>query len=295
MKSKGKAGSKALRPFDIRAPADQSAPIVFTSPHSGAEYPPAFIAASRLDPRTLRRSEDAFVDELFAAAPALGVPLLAARFPRAFVDPNREPFELDPHMFFDALPSYVNDRSARVAAGLGTIARVVATGAEIYPDKLNFTEALQRIERYYRPFHAALARLIEETRQRFGLCILVDCHSMPSIGGPMDRDPGRSRVDFVLGDCNGQSCSPHLIGAVESHLEGLGFAVTRNMPYSGGFITRHYGRPDAGVEALQIEVNRGLYMDELLIERGPGLNGLQKSLTSLVETLAAYGRARSAA
>ena len=146
-------------PVDVRLPAEQTMPVVFASPHSGAAYPPEFLAASRLDAFALRKSEDSFVDEIFAAAPALGAPLLRALFPRAYIDPNREPFELDPAMFEDELPAYANTASPRVAAGLGTIARVVASGEEIYGGKLNFAEATARLERCYRPYHDALRRV----------------------------------------------------------------------------------------------------------------------------------------
>src|SRR5580658_8894158 len=167
-------------PLDLRRPATQLLPLVVASPHSGADYPPEFVAASRLDPLTLRRSEDAFVDEIFAAAPRLGAPMLAARFPRAYLDVNREAWELDPAMFADALPDYVNVRSPRVRMGLGTIARIVASGEEIYDGKLCFAQAEERIETLYRPYHAALGTLIEETAANFGSCLVVDCHSMPS-------------------------------------------------------------------------------------------------------------------
>ncbi|MBM3952775.1 MAG: N-formylglutamate amidohydrolase, partial [Rhodospirillales bacterium] len=198
----------ADEPFDVLNPSRQTVPFVFASPHSGRVYPDAFIAAARLDPVTLRRSEDAFLDELFAAAPHFGAPLLRAHFPRAYVDPNREAFELDPTMFQDRLPSHCNTTSPRVKAGLGTVARVVTSGEEIYRDKLSYADALDRIERLYKPYHAELARLIAETRRRFGGCVLIDCHSMPSIGGPMDQDPGLRRVDMVLGDAHGTSCAP---------------------------------------------------------------------------------------
>src|SRR5580704_5680470 len=169
-----------LAPLDVRRPGARVLPLVIASPHSGSDYPPEFVAASRLDPQTLRRSEDAFVDEIFAAAPSLGAPLIAARFPRAYLDVNREAWELDPAMFSDALPDYVNARSSRVRMGLGTIARVVASGEEIYGGKLCFADAQERIEQLYRPYHAMLTRLVDETAADFGFCLVVDCHSMPS-------------------------------------------------------------------------------------------------------------------
>jgi N-formylglutamate amidohydrolase len=268
---------------------------LFASPHSGSDYRADFIAQSRLDAVALRRSEDAFVDEIFQAAPRRGAPLLKALFPRAFVDPNREPWELDPSMFSGPLPNYVNSRSPRVAAGLGTIARVVANGEEIYGRKLDFSEASRRIEQFYRPYHTALQGLIDRTRERFGWCFLIDCHSMPSIGGPMDRDPGMRRVDFVLGDCHGASCGPALVETVESYLVGLGYVVTRNLPYAGGYVTRHYGRPERGVHALQIELNRALYMDEERIERRPRLARLSAEMEGLIAAIAALDGAELAA
>lgn len=274
-------------PIEVVPAAQPGVPLVFSSPHSGAVYPPAFVAASRLDPVMLRRSEDAFVDELFASAPPAGAALLKARFPRAFIDPNREPYELDPGMFADNLPAWVNRSSPRVGAGLGTIARIVANGAEIYRGKLEFAEAEARIERLYRPYHAALAALLDDSAARFGQAVLVDCHSMPAVGGPMDRDPGKRRVDFVLGDAHGTSCAPALIAWVESFLRGLGYTTTRNDPFAGGFITRHYGRPAANRHALQIEINRRLYMDEERVERTPSMARLVEHLATFVRALAA--------
>jgi N-formylglutamate amidohydrolase len=271
--------------YAIFEAAEQTVPFVFASPHSGIDYPPEFVAAARLDPLSLRRSEDSFVDELFASVPAHGAPILCAKFPRAYVDPNREPFELDPEMFDDALPGYVNTASPRVAAGLGTIARVVTNGAEIYKGKLRFADALDRVNRLYRPYHDALAGLLERTRARFGHAVLIDCHSMPSIGGPMDKDPGRKRVDFVLGDAHGASCDPRLTDLAEASLAEMGYAVRRNLPYAGGFTTRHYGNPVAGVHALQIEINRAIYMDEDRFERLAGFGTIVRNMGRLVGAL----------
>lgn len=272
--------------IEILAPAQQTAPVVFSSPHSGRDYPEDFLAASRLDEQAIRRSEDSFVDEIFAPAPHYGAPLLRALFPRAFVDPNREPFELDQAMFAGPLPSYVNKRSPRVAAGLGTIARVVANGAEIYAGKLNFAEASARIDRCYRPYHAALEDLITATQRTFNHCILIDCHSMPSVGGPMENDAGhRRQVDFVLGDAHGRSCSRTLTVMVEETLRDMGYTVVRNAPYSGGFITRNYGQPAQGVHALQIEINRGLYMYEPDFSRSADMADVVANMSRLTERL----------
>lgn len=287
--------AKPHPPMEVLMPAVQTMPVVFASPHSGMNYPPEFLAASRLDPLSLRKSEDSFVDEIFAAAPAYGAPLIRALFPRAFVDPNREPFELDPTMFEDELPTYANVNSPRVAAGLGTIARLVASGEEIYSRKLRFADAKERIDRYYRPYHEALRHTLLATRRRFGFCLLLDCHSMPSIGAPMERDAGRIRVDFVLGDCHGTSCAPWVIDEVERLLRRQGYTVARNAPYSGGFITQHYGRPSEGIHALQIEINRALYMDEAAIQRCPGFDALRHGMTELIRNLGAIGLTAAAA
>ncbi len=286
---------RGSRVHAVQAPREQTAPLVFCSPHSGTDYSDMFKRASRLDFATLRKSEDSHVDALFGAAAELGAPLLCALFPRAFVDPNREPFELDPAMFEDRLPDYVNTASPRVAAGLGTIARVVCNGAEIYRRKLRFAEAVERINGCYRPYHEALKDLITDTKQRFGYAVVVDCHSMPSVGGPMDRDPGAKRVDFVLGDAYGTSCHAALAAAAETYLRKLGHAVSRNMPYAGGFTTRHYGNPATRSHALQIEINRALYMDEDSYERRPAFAELRAQMTGLMRELVATARREVAA
>jgi len=268
--------------FHLQLPIVRSLPLVLASPHSGTEYSPEFLASSRLDPVALRRSEDTFVDELFGAAPRLGVPLLSARFPRAYIDVNREAYELDPSMFVDALPKFVNAASPRVRMGLGTIARIVASGEEIYAKKLRFVEAQRRIRRLYQPYHQALRGLILETAALFGGCLLVDCHSMPSGAG----SPGDTRgADVVLGDCHGVSCAPQFIEAARYFLTKRGFAVAINVPYAGGFTTRHYGCPSVQRHALQVEVNRALYMDERDYERKPYFRQLVQDLAELVDRL----------
>jgi N-formylglutamate amidohydrolase len=261
-------------------PARAAGPVIFASPHSGRDYPAEFVAAARLDATALRRSEDSFVDELFAAAPELGAPLLLADFPRAYCDANREPWELDPGMFDAPLPNWVNSASPRVGAGLGTIARVVASGEPIYRHKLPFAEAEARIRQCWQPYHAALASLIAETRDAFGCCLLIDCHSMPS--HPAQRDHGPA---MVLGDAHGTSCAPRAVRVVETILGGLGYAVQRNDPYAGGYVTRHYGRPREGVHALQIEIARHLYMDEALIAPNAGMARLKADIGRLVAGL----------
>ena len=272
----------------LLAPAEQTAPVVFASPHSGRDYPPEFIAASRLNVVSLRGSEDAFIDEIFAAAPDFGAPLLCARFPRAYVDANREAFELDPAMFTDPLPDYVNTRSPRIAAGLGTIARVVTDGEDIYHEPLRFEDALGRIEALYRPYHKALQGMLQATQERFGGCLLVDCHSMPSgqLAPELGAGDGNKPADMVLGDCFGTSSAPAVTDIAKAALEASGFTVALNKPYAGGFTTHHYGRPREGVHVLQVEINRALYMDEKLVRRGPGLPALKCRLGPLMRALA---------
>ena len=273
-------------PLEVVAPAQQQVALVCASPHSGSDYPLEFLAASRLDPLTLRRSEDSFVDEIFGGAVELGAPLLKARFPRAYLDPNREPFELDPAMFVEPLPAYVNSRSPRVQVGLGTIARVVATGEEIYAQKLRFADAVSRVERLYRPYHQTLRQLLAATSEHFAGYVLVDCHSMPSAGGPGERDFKRGGVDIVLGDCHGTSCHPVIMETAQRLLAAKGYRVVRNAPYAGGFTTSHYGAPQGGRHAIQIEISRSLYMDERSIDRKPFLRQLTEDMRDLMGALA---------
>jgi N-formylglutamate amidohydrolase len=268
------------RPFEISMPAATATPLVFNSPHSGRVYPPAFLASSRLDERGLRRSEDFLVDSLFGEAPALGAPLLLAHFPRAYLDVNREPFELDPRMFDGRLPPYANTRSLRVAGGLGTIPKIVGDGHDIYARRIPVGEGLHRIESIYRPYHAALRGLVQDACRRFGEAVLIDCHSMPSASLGPDLT---TRPDIVLGDRYGASAAPQLVDAAEDIFARLGFTVARNRPYAGGFITEHYGQPAAGVHALQIEINRALYMDEAAIAANAGFERLKADMARFIE------------
>jgi len=269
-------------PLTIAAPRVQSVPFVFCSPHSGRVYPERFLAQSRLDAHTLRKSEDCYVDELLAGVTDLGAPVIAARFPRAYVDANREPYELDPELFDGPLPPYANTQSVRVVGGLGTVARIVADSEEIYRSRLPVGVALERIERLYKPFHAALAGLLEETRRRFGMAVLIDCHSMPST--PIGQ-PGALRPDFVLGDRFGASCDTKLTRLLREALSQCGHEVHVNRPYAGGFITEHYGRPGRGLHALQLEINRALYLNEATFARTGGFAALSSTLARVFERL----------
>ena len=271
-------------PFEIIEPAEWRGPVVFNSPHSGRIYPRAFLLSSRLDLTTLRRSEDSFVDDLAFGVIARGYPLMRAHFPRCYIDVNREPYELDPRMFDGRLPSFANTRSMRVAGGLGTVARVVGDAQEIYDQRISVDDALRRIENLYKPYHRALRRLFSKVHRDFGAAMLIDCHSMPSSTGGRDERP---RADVVLGDRYGTSCVPAVSETIETTLRGLGYAVSRNKPYAGGFITEHYGNPAVGLHAIQLEFNRALYMDEKRFERIAGFDRLVADLDTLADRLAA--------
>jgi N-formylglutamate amidohydrolase len=271
-------------PFEVFEPAGFAHPIVLNSPHSGAHYPAAFLAASRLDPLTLRRSEDAFVDRLFEPAACLGAPLLRAAFPRAFLDLNREPYELDPHMFEGRLPDFANTRSLRVAAGLGVIPRVVGDAQPIYRALMPVEIALRRIATLHLPYHARLSALLETAQRRFGFALLVDCHSMPS------NSPDVGGCDIVLGDRYGSSAARWMVDTVETALRAANLVVRRNKPSAGGYITEHYGAPAAGRHALQIEINRSLYMDERSLRLTDGAPALSRALANMVAALCAKAR-----
>ncbi len=271
-------------PFEIFEPEQPLSPLVFNSPHSGRTYPASFLASSRLTERALRRSEDSFVDLLFSGVVSRGAPLMRALFPRAVLDLNREPYELDPRMFDGRLPSFANTRSMRVAGGLGTIARIVGDSQEIYARRLGVDEGLRRIELLYKPYHRSLRRLIQRTERHFGHAILIDCHSMPSASLAQETSP---KPDVVLGDRYGTSCTPLLTDSMELAFRRLGYTVLRNKPYAGGFITENYGSPLAGVHALQIEINRALYMDEVSLEPHAGFDRLAKDVLTVVSSLAA--------
>lgn len=230
---------------------------------------------ARLDRHAIRRSEDCYVDELFGGVVWLGAPILAARFPRAYLDVNREPWELDPRMFVEPLPSFANIRSARVAGGLGTIPRLVGEGLDIYPGRLPLAEAIGRIEHVYKPFHEQLKRLLTRTHALHGFAVLIDCHSMPA---SVRVGEARFRPDFIIGDRFGVSASADLSEAAITLLRGMGYKVAHNKPYAGGFITEHYGRPGKNLHALQIEVNRGLYMNERTFARSAGFEPLARDL-----------------
>jgi N-formylglutamate amidohydrolase len=271
--------------LDCRLPSPQSVPVVIASPHSGALYPAEFLAQTAVPIAALRRAEDAFVDELFASAPELGMPLLAARFPRSYVDANREPYELDPGMFEGPLPRPLNHRTTRVAAGLGMIPRLAASGEAIYRGRVPADEIELRLETCWRPYHVALSTLVEQTYSQFGTALLIDAHSMPSSASGIGLREHKT-VDVVLGDNHGESCAPELIDCVERFLVRRGLKVQRNQPYAGGFTTQRYGRPSVARHALQIEINRALYMDEARHTRLPNLGAMERVIAGLLEEVA---------
>jgi N-formylglutamate amidohydrolase len=286
--------------FALRRAEGPGEALVFASPHSGRDYPAELMAAAVLDAAAIRRSEDAFVDELIACAPACGASTITARYARAFIDVNREAYELDQAMFEDELPAFAKARTARVAAGLGSIAKVVGEGQEIYRRKLTFAEARRRIEGAHRPYHQALAGLVSEARARHGRAILIDWHSMPSaasgLGGAGPgatgrgahgmADRARNGCDMVLGDRFGSACAPQLTRLVERELEAMGYRVARNAPYAGGYTTEFYGRPAEGVHALQIEINRAAYLDESALKPTAGFDRLKRDIERLTRVLA---------
>ena len=265
-------------PYRLDRPARQTVPFLFASPHSGRSYPASLLERSKLDSTTLRRSEDAFVDELFAGVVALGAPLLAAHFPRALLDVNRGMTELDAGMFDGELGVPVDTPGPRVVAGLGVIPRIVRDGAEIYRGKLDSAEARARLSQLYQPYHRALADLMEETHNAFDVAVLIDCHSMPS---------ALSVPDIVLGDRYGASAAPQLTARAEAALTREGFSVARNTPYAGGYTTALYGRVASGCHALQIEINRALYLDEDKIVKKAGFESVRTRLMRAMQGLMA--------
>lgn len=274
-------------PVEVIEPAGALSQLVVSSPHSGAIYPESFLQHSRLDALTLRRSEDAYVDELFAGASFVQAPLLRAHFPRAFLDVNREPYELDPRMFDGRLPPQANTRSIRVAGGLGTIARIVSDSKEIYKTRLPVSEIQRRIKGLYEPYHAALRGLVERAWSFHGSAVLLDCHSMPSQqqSGLLFRSGEMDRADIILGDRYGTSCDPHYVSVLENALSRRGLSVGRNKPYAGGFITENYGSPALGTHAIQIEINRALYMNEATLEKTADFPQLASILTAAMTEL----------
>lgn len=261
--------------------------VVFASPHSGRVYPDDLIDQAQVEGRVLRSSEDAYVDLLLAPAPACGAPLITTEVPRAYVDFNRAENELDPALIAGAPRAGSNPR---IASGLGVIARVVAGGRPIYRAPLSMAQAEGRLARYWRPYHAALADLLEAQRARFGRALLIDVHSMPheALAGLGPR--GAPRPEIVLGDRHGAACRPEVMAAVEAVFAGAGLRVARNAPFAGAYTAQRYGRPEAGTEVVQVEIDRRLYLDEARVEPGPDFAAFATLMARVVADLAELGR-----
>ncbi len=277
------------RAYALHAPEQATTPLVFASPHSGRAYPQALAGRSALTLSQLRSSEDAYVDQLFAAAPRHGAPLLAAHLPRAWIDVNRAADELDPALIEGQRRGSL---SPRVASGLGVVPRVVSGGRAIYRGKLPLAEAETRIRDVWRPYHATLSRLMDDAQRRFGRAILIDCHSMPHEALDAVAVGGR-RPDLVLGDRYGAAARPDLVDRVEAEFRRAGFTVSRNAPFAGAYIAQAYGRPPLDRHAIQVEIDRRLYMDEETVEPHAGFDELRARLDGVVARLCDLGRANA--
>ncbi|MFQ6551204.1 N-formylglutamate amidohydrolase [Aestuariibius insulae] len=271
----------------IERPVHRSTSVVFSSPHSGRCYPSDFIEQSLLNEQEIRSSEDAFIDTLFARAPAQGAPLITARMPRAFVDLNRAPDELDPALIGGVRKSGHNPR---IASGLGVVPRVVANGRAIYRGKISLDEAKARVDQVWHPYHDGLQTLIDESRSLFGHAILIDCHSMPHEAIDCVSQPGFPRPDVVLGDRFGASAGQNIIDRIEAVFTNAGLRVVRNMPFAGAYIVQQYGRPSRAQHAVQIEIDRALYMDEARIVPNENFAGFQKLIDEVIVDICDIGR-----
>ncbi len=273
--------------FTLYTPVRCDTPVVFSSPHSGRDYSAAFLASSVLGPQMIRSSEDAFVDDLFGAAPDFGAPLIAARAPRAYIDLNRAPDELDPNVVEGAVRGAHNPR---VASGLGVVPRVVAGGRAIYRGKLTLTEAEDRLNRHWHPYHAALKSLTEQAHRDFGQAILIDCHSMPHEAIESHARPGTPHPQVVLGDRFGAAASRDVMDRVEAAFIRAGLRVSRNAPFAGAYITQAFGRPSRGFHVVQVEIDRALYMDEVNIIPSAEFRAFQAVLTGVIAEITEIGR-----
>lgn len=277
--------------YTLIRPALRNTSVIFSSPHSGREYSAAFLAASGLDPLTLRSSEDAFVDQIFAAAPDAGAPLLAARMPRAYLDLNRASDELDPAVVEGVMRTAHNPR---VSSGLGVIPRVVANGRPIYSGKIRMDEAEARIARFWQPYHGALDTLLRESHASFGEAVLIDCHSMPHEAIEAHVRPGHPRPDVVIGDRFGAAAGRDVVEQIEAAFAAIGLRVARNAPFAGAYIAQAYGRPSRRQHVVQIEIDRALYMDEERIAPRPDIAAFLEMMAKVTADIAAIGRNQSA-
>ncbi|PQV56546.1 N-formylglutamate amidohydrolase [Defluviimonas denitrificans] len=274
-------------PYDLTLPDRHLTSVIFSSPHSGRDYPSGFVRKSVLDERTIRSSEDAFIDDLLDCAPSLGAPLLAARCPRAYVDLNRGPDELDPAVIEGLRPAGYNPR---VSSGLGVIPRVVAGGKAIYRGKLSPDEVMGRIDDCWTPYHDCLKGLIAKSRTAFGEAILLDMHSMPHEAVDSIAAAGARRPEIILGDRFGAAASSQVVDRVEAAFEAAGLRTLRNAPFAGAYIAQQYGRPAGGTHVIQIEIDRALYMNEREIRPNGNYKGFKKLLAGIVAEVIEIGR-----
>ncbi len=272
--------------YDLEMPAKRTSCVVFSSPHSGRDYPLEMLQRSVLNRHVIRSSEDAYVDRLFDTAPGLGIPLLKAKMPRAYLDLNRSPDELDP-----ALIDGIRRRghNPRVSSGLGVIPRVVANGRAIYRGKLTIDEARHRIDTYWHPYHTRLKSLLAESYAMFGQAILIDCHSMPHEAVAAAGTTRSGRPEIVLGDRFGASTSGEIVDQIESAFATAGLSVARNAPFAGAYVTQTYGRPGRRQHAIQIEIDRSLYMDEQKILPGTNFELFRQTLRKVIADIARIG------
>ncbi len=272
--------------YDLEMPAKRTSCVVFSSPHSGRDYPLEMLQRSVLNRHVIRSSEDAYVDRLFDTAPGLGIPLLKAKMPRAYLDLNRSPDELDP-----ALIDGIRRRghNPRVSSGLGVIPRVVANGRAIYRGKLTIDEARHRIDTYWHPYHTRLKSLLAESYTMFGQAILIDCHSMPHEAVAAAGTTRSGRPEIVLGDRFGASASGEIVDQIESAFAAAGLSVARNAPFAGAYVTQTYGRPGRRKHAIQIEIDRSLYMDEQKILPGTNFELFRQTLRKVIADIARIG------
>lgn len=265
--------------YDLYQPRVQSTPFVFSSPHSGRDYLTTFGAQSRLDALTLRSSEDALVDQLFARAPSFGAPLLTARAPRAFLDLNRAADELDPAVIED-VPRVPHN--PRIASGLGVVPRVVAGGRLIYEGRISRQDAEARLARYWHPYHTRLRQLMFNTMEQFDQAILIDCHSMPHEAIESHSRSIGPLPDVVLGDRFGAAASSDVVARIEAAFVDAGLRVARNAPFAGAYITQAYGRPSRKQHVVQVEIDRALYLDEARIAPRPDFAAFQALISGVI-------------
>lgn len=273
--------------FTLTLPKVQTSCMVFASPHSGREYSRAFLRRSILDEIQIRSSEDAFMDRLIAPAAEFGAPILAARMPRAFLDLNRASDELDPAVVEGVRRPGHNPR---IASGLGVIPRVVANGRAIYRGKIPMSEAMSRIETYWHPYHAQLNQLMEDTNRSFGRAVLVDFHSMPHEAVQSVAQTGFARPEVVLGDRFGAAADGKIVERIETIFLEAGLRVSRNTPFAGAYITQAYGRPSRGHHAIQIEIDRALYMNEQYVRPNGNFDSFRKLMERIIAEIADVGR-----